>query len=351
MTSFFYQTAQSLINQYPDRFPLLKITHLLDWQAIEAKLQNKKNRSVTDNNGRPAYALLPMFRAILLGQWHSLSDPELERSLVTRLDFVLFCQFPDETQLPDHSTLNRFRNWLMKDQLLDELIDEINQQLARNQLKVEKAQTAIVDASIIQTAGSKAQKTIEITADNQVNTTPASKDTDAQWTIKGKRWHLGYKLHMRTDAEGFIEAAHVTAANAADVHNLEPLLSKVPTGTKVYADKGYDSGYNRQLLAQKQLADGIMQRARKNQPLSRNQIERNKQLSKIRYRVEQSFAILHRIFKCKRASYFGLTKVKGQMLLKAICLNLLKAANKLRTDAPIVGELRPMQPEMQPERG
>ena len=42
MTSFFYQTAQSLINQYPDRFPLLKITHLLDWKTIEAKLQSKK---------------------------------------------------------------------------------------------------------------------------------------------------------------------------------------------------------------------------------------------------------------------------------------------------------------------
>ncbi|WP_431733635.1 transposase, partial [Kingella kingae] len=28
--------------------------------------------------------------------------------------FLLFCQFPDETQLPDHSTLNRFRNWLLK---------------------------------------------------------------------------------------------------------------------------------------------------------------------------------------------------------------------------------------------
>ena len=38
MTSFFHQTAQSLINQYPDRFPLLKITHLLGWQTIEAKL-------------------------------------------------------------------------------------------------------------------------------------------------------------------------------------------------------------------------------------------------------------------------------------------------------------------------
>ena len=81
MTSFFYQTAQSLINQYPDRFPLLKITHLLDWQAIEVKLQ--KNRPHSDNNGRPVYALLPMFRATLLGQWHSLSDPEREHSLVT----------------------------------------------------------------------------------------------------------------------------------------------------------------------------------------------------------------------------------------------------------------------------
>ena len=37
-----------------------------------------------------------MFCAILLGQWCSLSDPELECSLVTYLDFMLFCDFPDE---------------------------------------------------------------------------------------------------------------------------------------------------------------------------------------------------------------------------------------------------------------
>ena len=76
-----------------------------------------------------------MFRAILLGQWHSLSDPELERSLVTHLDFMLFCDFPDEMNLPDHSTLNRFRNWLIQDHLLDELLVQINQQLAQKQLK------------------------------------------------------------------------------------------------------------------------------------------------------------------------------------------------------------------------
>ena len=40
-----------------------------------------------------------MFKAILLGQWHSLSDPELEHSLITRIDFNLFCRF-DELSIP-----------------------------------------------------------------------------------------------------------------------------------------------------------------------------------------------------------------------------------------------------------
>ena len=45
-----------------------------------------------------------MFKAVLLGQWHSFSDPELEHSLITRIDFNLFCRF-DELIIPDYSTL------------------------------------------------------------------------------------------------------------------------------------------------------------------------------------------------------------------------------------------------------
>ena len=160
MSSFFYHSAQTLISKYQDRFPLLKITQILDWQSIESLLNKRKIQYLRDHGGRPSYPLLPMFCAILLGQWHSLSDPELERSLVTRLDFMLFCDFPDEMNLPDHSTLNRF--WLIQDHLLDELLGQINQQLAQKQLKVQQAQTAIVDASIIQTAGGKQKKAIEV---------------------------------------------------------------------------------------------------------------------------------------------------------------------------------------------
>ena len=96
-----------------------------------------------------------------------------------------------------------------------------------------------------------------------------------------------------------------------------------------YADKGYDSAENRQHLEEHQLLDGIMRKAHSNRPLTEVQTKRNRYLSKTRYVVEQSFGTLHRKFRYARAAYFGLIKVSAQSHLKAMCLNLLKAANRL----------------------
>ena len=41
------------------------------------------------------------------------------------------------------------------------------------------------------------------------------------------------------------------------------------------------------------------------------------------------FGTLHRKFRYARTAYFGLLKVSAQSHLKAMCLNLLKAANRL----------------------
>ncbi|HFC7397586.1 TPA: IS5/IS1182 family transposase, partial [Neisseria meningitidis] len=46
-----------------------------------------------------------------------------------------------------------------------------------------------------------------------------------------------------------------------------------------------------------------------------------------------SFGTLHRKFRYARAAYFGLIKVSAQSHLKAMCLNLLKAANRLSVPA------------------
>ena len=78
-----------------------------------------------------------MFKAVLLGQWHSLSDPELEHSILTRIGFNLFCGF-GEMHIPDHSTLCRYRNRLAQTDLPEELLSLINRELTAKGLKVKK---------------------------------------------------------------------------------------------------------------------------------------------------------------------------------------------------------------------
>ncbi|HEZ4493229.1 TPA: transposase, partial [Neisseria meningitidis] len=250
MSTFFQQTAQAMIAKHIDRFPLLKLDQVIDWQPIEQYLNRQKTRYLRDHRGRPAYPLLSMFKAVLLGQWHSLSDPllsmfkavllgqwhslsdpllsmfkavllgqwhslsdpELEHSLITRIDFNLFCRF-DELSIPDYSTLCRYRNRLAQDNTLSELLKLINCQLTEKGLKIEKASAAVIDATIIQTAGSKQRQAIEVDEEGQISgqTTP-SKDSDARWIKKNGLYKLGYKQHTRTDEEGYIEKLHITPA-------------------------------------------------------------------------------------------------------------------------------------------
>ena len=222
MSTFFQQTAQAMIAKHIDRFPLLKLDQVIDWQPIKQYLNRQRTRYLRDHRGRPAYPLLSMFKAVLLGQWHSLSDPELEHSLITRIDFNLFCRF-DELSIPDYSTLCRYRNWLAQDDTLSELLELINRQLAEKNLKVEKASAAVIDATIIQTAGSKQRQAIEVDKEGQVSgqTTP-SKDSDARWTKKNGLYRLGYKQHTRTDEEGWLEH-EVTRLTVCEY--LKPLLA------------------------------------------------------------------------------------------------------------------------------
>ncbi|EOB55916.1 transposase DDE domain protein, partial [Neisseria meningitidis 69100] len=92
------------------------------------------------------------------------------------------------------------------------------------------------------------------------------------------------------------------------------------------------SAENRQHLEEHQLGRHYAQ-SLPQPPLSEVQTKRNRYLSKTRYVVEQSFGTLHRKFRYARAAYFGLIKVSAQSHLKAMCLNLLKAANRLSAPA------------------
>ncbi|WP_256207886.1 transposase [Nitrosomonas sp. Nm166] len=60
-----------------------------------------------------------------------------------------------------------------------------------------------------------------------------------------------------------------------------------------------------------------------------------------RYIVEQCFGTAKCLFRMERASYFGTVKVNAQVLMKSICMNLKKAANKIFAYEPSRGAVLP----------
>lgn len=324
MTSFFSYSADQRIKK---NNLLLKLNKLIEWSKIKNRLNKLYKKDIQDKGGERPYDPLKMFKAILLGQWYSLSDPGLEEALNVRLDFMMFTGFELLEDCPDATTLCRFRNRIIEKGLDKKFFNEINQQLERLGLKLKEAHGAIIDATIIESsARSKRQLTIEEDRkeNEEINCKIIeSKDTDSRWLKKGSKSFYGYKGFVSVDSEkGYINNIHVTSANIAEVNQFENLIDD--NCQRVYADKAYASDKNRNFLKEKKIKDGIMLKASKNQKLSRWQRVKNKLISKKRYMVEQCFGTIKRRFNFNRASYIGLEKVEGQLYFKAICYNLLK---------------------------
>jgi transposase, IS5 family len=105
------------------------------------------------------------------------------------------------------------------------------------------------------------------------------------------------------------------------------------------------SGENQteRICADKASKSAIMHKAQRNTPLSQRRRNANKAISKTRYIVEQCLGTIKRIFGMRRASYLSTEKVNAQFTIKAMCFNLLKAANKICLLSEPMGVVR-LQP-------
>lgn len=301
---------------------LVKLSKLLDWRRFSAILEG-----VHKKDGPTGYDTLKMFKALLLGQWHSLSDPGLEQSLRVRLDFLEFSGFSLGDNLPDETTFCRFRNKLVKQNKFDSLFNEVNRQLEELGLKVKSADVAIVDATII-SSNARPRKVLE-QSDDASYATKYSADPDAKWLKKGKKSYFGYRVFARSDTEGFIDRTAAKPANLPETKELDAMTHGLKKGTRVQADKGFFSAENKAILRKKGLKNGLMYKAFRNKPLTKWMSQFNKLISKTRWRIEQCFGTIKRRFCYEKASYFTTDKVDAQFKMKAMCLNLLKAINKV----------------------
>jgi len=310
---------------------LSKIDVLLDWSAFRPILKSGLKRSGVGPSG---YDPLVLFKCLLIGQWHGLSDPGLEKALRVRLDFMLFCGFDLHKPVPDETTHCRFRNALIRGNVLNDLLDQVCRQLEDHGLKVKQAEAALIDATLIETAArpNKYLDACDVAEDRDEPLTEGdtqmhlSADPDATWIKKGRKSTLGYKGFARCDEEGFIDKVHTTPANKGESPEFETMIDGAKA-RRIMADKAYASGKNRDMLKGKH-RDGILRKAVRNKPLRASEKRFNKLISKQRFRIEQCFGTMKRLFHLARARYFGIRAVHAQLAMAAIGQNLLKAANK-----------------------
>jgi transposase len=123
-----------------------RIAALVDWTEVTALLRGLRS----DVMGAPAYPALLLFKAMLLQQWHGLSDPELEGALKDRLSFRRFLGVLLGERLPDHSSLWRFREQLAASGLADRAFAIITAQIERAGFVLKRG--TLIDASLVRAA-------------------------------------------------------------------------------------------------------------------------------------------------------------------------------------------------------
>lgn len=294
------------IQACPSNAFLEEMQEVVPWERINTFL----NREIPPKTGgRPAYALLLLYKMHLLQTWYGLSDEGCEFQVKDRLSFRLFLGLDIQDKVPDATTLEDFRHKLAKNQLAERLLADMDRYFQEKKLILKEGN--LIDATFLRANARKIE-------DEEKKT-----DVDAEFGHKG----YGYSGHVNVDQESkFVRKVSTTPANVTDDQAMDSAL--VGDEQKAYGDKGYDQPKPREELKKRKIKARILwkrKRGKKGEgpkPLSKRKAVLNKAYSKLRARVEHVFGIWKTVFKVTRARYRGLERVNQQFQTLAMAYNL-----------------------------
>jgi IS5 family transposase len=237
--------------------------------------------------------------------------------------FRKFCHLELGGDVPEASTLGRFRTQLVDHDLWDRLLAEINGQLEAKNIIMTQGRVNIIDATPVEAAQSG--------PGNGVDGKP-KRDSDAGWHVKNdsrgnKKSTYGFSVHTGVDEDGFIHRQSVTAGNVHDSQERDTLL--LGDEDALYADAAYSSEATRNKLATFGIIDQVQRKGYRNNPLSCADQIRNKVIAVTRTGGERPFATYKQHYGLARTRFMGLTKNMTVYGLAAIAANIRKGAKFL----------------------
>lgn len=291
---------------------LEKMEEVIPWQEWVELIQPIYYQG---KRGRKPIEIEIMLRMIMLQKWFSLSDEGVEDAIYDSYAMrsfmgINFC----EEQVPDGTTLCKFRKLLTENHIQEKIFEQVQQVLEREGKAVHGG--SIVDATIIEASSSKK---------NQKQAT----DPEMHSVKKGTKWLFGMRTHIAVDpVHGFVHSVISTPANEAECKVAPKLLRE--DDEVVYGDAGY-------LKMERYVEDGIRREYRINRQIGtfkrhygdslawaeEKKIEKRK--SSTRCKIEYVFHIVKDIFGWRKAKYKGIAKnhSHAQMLFASANLYML----------------------------
>jgi len=258
-----------------------------------------------------------MLRMVLLQSWFNLSDEGVEDAIYDSYAMKQFMGLDfGREQVPDATTLCRFRKRLTENGIQQQLFEAINRFLNEHGKIMHGG--SIVDATIIE-------------APQSTKNAKRERDPEMHSVKKREKWYFGMRVGIGVDAgTGYVH--HVTgyAANVAEVKSSQALLRE--DDTVVYGDSAY-------LGIEKYLTDnvkrdyricrnmGVYQRYRKGElsyRLENEFVEQPKR--RTRKKVEYVFHIVKDIFHWRKTRYKGIEKNTAYASLLFASANLYMCA-------------------------
>lgn len=292
-----------------ERF-LAEMDAVIPWARLLALIEPHYPKA---GNGTQPKPMEQMLRIYFMQNWFNLSDPQAEDSLYDMESMRRFAGIElMGHDIPDESTILRFRHLLEQQHLTEQIFAEIRCLLEEKRLLLKSG--TIVDATII--AAPPSTKNAE-----------GARDPEMRQAKKGKDWYFGMKAHVGTDRRGIVHSLSTSSANEADITQMHKLLHG--DEREVFGDQAYWSESHRQAARARGIRYRINRRPNGRDPLTAHQRAINRIRSATRARGEHAFHVVKRLWGFNKVRYRGLAKNTARLFTAFALANLYLLRRRL----------------------
>jgi len=304
----------------------------MNWTIFQPLLDKAKpNKTDAVKGGRPPLSNLMMFKVAILQELYGVANDSAEYQINDRLSWKRFLGLTLSDKAPDGTTIWLFREKLKDSGVYDDLFLLFNETMEK--LGVITHKGSIVDASFVdvprQRNTREENKTIKEGGVPEAWETEenahmlAQKDLDAAWAKKNEEVHYGYKDHVLCDMDSkMIVDYRVTAANVHDSQVLMALMEEKYRA--LWADSAY-TGIKTALWFEANIPHiqlNINEKGYRNNPLTCEQKENNREKSRIRARIEHVFGHISNSMGGMVIRCIGIERAECAIALKNLAYNL-----------------------------